>query len=83
MSSNVWFCSLKSRNTGTGKRVIEPGAEKEIEGVANRSAFLYGKGFNRTPSTTLPITVAAAMPNDKVRMATIVTPGFFPSMRRP
>jgi hypothetical protein len=83
MSSNVWFCSLKSRKIGTGKRVIEASSGKDTEGVAKRFAPLYGNGSSRTLSTALQIAVVAPMPKASVRMAITAKPAFFPSMRRP
>jgi hypothetical protein len=56
---------------------------KRIEGVANRSAFLYGRGLRRTLSTTLQIAVVAPMPKASVRIATTANAGPFLRIRKP
>jgi hypothetical protein len=82
-SSNERFCSLKSRKTGTGNFVMVPPSGNRIEGVAKRFAFLYGKGWSRTLSTTLQIAAVPPIPKASARMATTEKPGLFRSILRP
>src|SRR5689334_1805279 len=46
-----------------------------------RSAFSYGRGLSRTPSTKLKIAVLAPIPNASVSRATIAKPGLRASIR--